>query len=243
MIKQAGHQVYVCLNAGIPHIREDPCEQTQLRKFEEAVLSCVSSGGSEALVDSGLGFWTEHRKLWGEGDWFAITSRDNEKVLACVLDRYIMRQKTMLSLTIHKDFQQHFEKYTHLPWLGIKFLGLAWPEDRQAVPEQDQGGDDEDTTQKVADETDWYKVISEELYKDTSIEKLSESYELEAQGQQRFWIRQRPENCCYASFKSSTGARCRKPAQCLFCCAKYTEDKDSQYGLFAHYTVAAVICW
>ncbi len=57
-----------------------------------------------------------------------------------------------------------------------------------------------------------------------------------------FWIKQQPENCCYASFKAATGIRvlCRKPATCLFCSAKHFEEKDRQDGLFPRHTVAAV---
>jgi hypothetical protein len=84
-----------------------------------------------------LGFWTEHRKLWCEEEWFSITSRDNEKVLSRVLDRYIMRQKIMLDLTINKDFQNQLE-FTKILVIGIKLHGSDWPEDSQAVHEQDQ---------------------------------------------------------------------------------------------------------
>ncbi len=67
------------LYAGIPHIKEDPCDDDQLQEFEEAVLQCLSTGGSDALVDSGVGFGTEHKKLWGEDQWFCVTSQANEK--------------------------------------------------------------------------------------------------------------------------------------------------------------------
>ena len=239
ILKQAGHQVYVSLYAGIPHIKENPCDETQLRDFEESVLNCLSSGGSDALVDNGLGFWTEHRKLWGEGEWFAITSPNKEQALSRVLDRYIMRQKTMLSLTVHKDFATEFENSNVLTALALKHLNTQWPEDGDAVPEQDQGGDEGGEEEPAEEDSD--KKVSDELFKNTTIEKLAAFYELEGQGQQRFWIMQQPENCCYASFKSAEGrALCRKPSTCLFCCAKHTEEKDSQYGLFSHYSVAAV---
>ncbi len=74
-----------------------------------------------------------------------------------------------------------------------------------------------------------------------TIAKLAETYELEREGQRRFWIKQDPNNSCYASFEGSTGhTLCRKPYECLFCCAKYTEEKDLQEGLSARYTVAAL---
>ena len=101
LIKDAGHQVHVSLYAGIPHLGAVPCDDEQRRNFEAGVLQCVSSGGTEALVDIGLGFWTDHHNLWGGTERFRITADKNERVLSQVLDRYIMRQKTMLSLTLH----------------------------------------------------------------------------------------------------------------------------------------------
>ncbi len=61
-------------------------------------------GGSDALVHSGVGFWTEHKKLWSDDQWIRVTSMANEKSLSQVLDRYIMRQKVMLYLTVHRNF-------------------------------------------------------------------------------------------------------------------------------------------
>ena len=177
-------------------------------------------------MDSGLGFWTEHRKLWCEDEWFSITSRDNEKVLSRILDRYIMRQKIMLDLTVHKEFQNQLE-FTQLPVIGIELLGSAWPEDSQAVPEQDQiepsvPEADEVAISNETDATNWWETYTD-VYEGTTIEKLSESYEFGATGQERFWMRQRPLNSCFSSFPSAEGDRCRNPAQCLYCCGKFTK--------------------
>ena len=62
-LRGSGHQVYGSLYAGIPHVKTDPCDEGQLRDFEETTLQCLNTGGYDALVDSGVGFWTEHRKL------------------------------------------------------------------------------------------------------------------------------------------------------------------------------------
>ncbi len=73
------------------------------------------------------------------------------------------------------------------------------------------------------------------------MEALAESYELEGQGQLRFWIKQRPTNSCLASYANAVGhSLCRQAHKCLSCCAKHTEDKDKQDGLSATLSVAAV---
>ena len=93
-LKAAGHQVYVSLYAGVSQLNEESGGPQQLRDFEDGVMSCMTLGGANALVDGGLGFWTEHNKLWDEGEWFRISSQTNEVALSRVLDRSIMRQKT-----------------------------------------------------------------------------------------------------------------------------------------------------
>ncbi len=143
-----------------------------------------------------------------------------------------MRQKTMLSLTVHKDRITGFENLIVLRSVALNLLITQWPEDGDAAPEQDQGGDEREEEESVEEDT--CKKIDDELYKETTVEKLAESYELEGQAQQRFWIKQQPEYCCYASFKAATGTRvlCRKPAHCLFCRAKHFEEKTDKTDYF-----------
>ncbi len=225
MITQAGHQVYVSLNAGIPHTRTDPCEQDQLQEFEKFISTCVGGGQSGALVDSGLGFWTEHRKLWCEEEGFSITSPDNEKILACVLDRYIMRQKLMLCMTVNKDFRTLLDDAKILP-IGLKFLDTVWPMDNQAFPEQDQFKDlDDEAPPSEIEETPWWEEITN-VQEIIAKANLAESYELAAVGQKRFWVPQEPWNSWYPSFPLVLGQdRCRKSAECLFCCGKFTKEQ------------------
>ncbi len=195
-------------------------------------------------MDGGLGFWTEHRNLWCADQQVTITSRGNEKALSGVLDRYIMGQKIMLNLTVDdKEFQEQLE-HTQLLYLGLEFLGTSWPEDSQAVPEQDPLESsvldvDEVAISKDTDGTNWWETYNE-IYENTTVKEVSDSYERGAVGQERFWIRQRPRNSCFQSFPNAEGDRCRKPAECLYCCGRYTFERNSQYHLLPHVTAAAV---
>ena len=138
-----------------------------------------------------------------------------------------MRQNIMLDLTVHKDFQSQLD-FTQLLVIGIKLHGSDWPEDSQAVQEQDQielsvPEADEVAPPSETEVTNWWETITD-VYEGTTIEKLSESYELGATGQERFWVRQRPWNSCFSSFPFAEGGnRCRNPAQCLYCCGKFTK--------------------
>ncbi len=204
------------------------------------MLSCVSSGGSEALVDQGLGFWTEHNTLWAENEWFAVTTLDNERAVSRVLDRYIMRQKTMLSLTVHEECFAKYEDKVVFRAVGLGLLPTPWPVEGEAAPEQYQGGDE--LEEKEYPEKDDCQNIDEELYEGTTIEALAASYEMEGEGQQRYWMKQRPENCCFASFRQASGPQnlCRMATHCLSCSAKHFEEKDKQDGLIPRRTAAAV---
>jgi hypothetical protein len=164
LIKNAGHQVYVSLYAGIPHLKAVPCDDQQLKNFEEGVLQCLNSGGTEALVDNGVGFWTEHHRLWGEAEWFRITSEKNERALSQVLDRYIMRQKTMLSLTVHKEFSSDFvDNYSILATTALRLMTNQWPPEE--VEPQDI--EDEEYEEEPAGPEE-PKTIDDELYKESA---------------------------------------------------------------------------
>ena len=240
-LRQEGHQVYVCVYAGIPHIRENPCDEQQLGKFEESVMSCVSSGGADALVDRGLGFWTEHHKLWGDNEWFSITTTENEVAVSRVLDQYIMRQKTMLTLTVHPECNATYEGKMNFRAAGIGLLPAPWPEDVKDIPEQDWDDDDQ-TEQTENRESDEMQEVENGLYANTTVDSLAHSYELKGEGQTRYWIKQQPENCCLASFKQLKCSQtlCRIANCCLFCSAKRFEEKDKQDGLNPRRTAAAV---
>ncbi len=161
------------------------------------MLSFLNTGGADALIDNGVGFWTEHRMLWGEKQWFRVTAKNNEKSLSQVLDRYIMRQKTLLSLTTHKGFAQDLENHAVLTLAAARLNHKLWPEAIVLQPEddEDQGASD---TENVDDEE---KFVDDELFHNSTIKAVAESLELEGSGQQRHWVQQDPTNCCAASFK------------------------------------------
>ncbi len=46
------------------------------------IIQCLDKGGSDDMVDSGVGFWTEHKKLWSDDQWFRVTSMANENSLS-----------------------------------------------------------------------------------------------------------------------------------------------------------------
>ena len=171
-LRNAGHQVYVCVYAGIPHIKMNPCEDKQLRNFEESVMNCVNSGGSEALVDQGLGFWTEHHKLWEDNGWFAITTTENELAVSQVLDRYIMRQKTILSLTIHPGCAETYENQFTLRAAGIRLLATPWPVQGEIVPEPESDAVNR-LEPKIGQESDAMQNIDKLLYENTTVELLA----------------------------------------------------------------------
>ncbi len=168
-LRAVGHQVYVCVYAGIPHIKTNPCEDKQLRLFEESVMNCVNCGGSEALVDQGLGFWTEHHKLWEDNGWFAITTTENERAVSQVLDRYIMRQKTILSLTIHPECVETYENQVMLRAAGIRLLPTPWPVQGETVPEQEYDAFDR-LEPMIGQESDSMQSIDALLHDNTEIQ-------------------------------------------------------------------------
>jgi hypothetical protein len=145
-LRAVGHQVYVSLYAGIPYLKAEPCDEEQLRVFNEAVLSFVNAGGADALVDSGVGFWTEHRMLWGERQWFRVTTTSKDKSLSQVLDLYIMRQTILLSLTTHKSFASELENPSVLTLTASRINQTAWPE--AVVPHREA---DEDRGESVVE--------------------------------------------------------------------------------------------
>ncbi len=167
-----------------------------------------------------------------------MVSYNNEKLLSQVLDRYIMHQKTLVSLTVHKGFPIEFENLTILSSTALRLFNNKWPED--AVPGQEPDNEEEasDDDEPLEEEQ---KHVASELFENTTAKALAESLELEGQGQQRHWVRQHPENCCYASFKGTEGrSLCGMTNQCLYCSAKKTVEMDAQYGLFQHYSVATL---
>ncbi len=123
-----------------------------------------------------------------------------------------MRQKTLLSLTIHNTFTEEF-----IGFLGpssFKLMQEPWPDNAAVVP-QPGAEDDEDEDLPDLPES---RNISLDLYKGTTVEKLAKSYELEGQGQQRFWIKQDSSNSCFASIKNVAGhSPCRVAHKRLYC--------------------------
>ena len=176
-------------------------------------------------MDRGLGFWTEHHKLWEDNGWFAITTTENEFAVSQVLDRYIMRQNTILSLTIHPECVDTYEYKFVLRAAGIGLLPTAWPEKGEAAPEQDCDAVDR-MEPKISQESDDMQRIDDSLYEKTTVESLAATYELQGQGQTRYWIKQQPESCCLASFIQITGTQtlCRNARRCLFCSAEHFEE-------------------
>ena len=145
----------------------------------------------------------------------------------------------MLSLTVKGDSSRSFQAYKELVKKSLELLATPWPDDVVPAQNLDQG-EDEVADEELVDEEE-LKKVNEELFKDTTVQSLAESYELEEEGQRRFWIKQAPTNCCYASFKMEEGhTLCRRTSECLYCCGKHTEGRYEQYGLLAHYSVAAV---
>ncbi len=114
-----------------------------------------------------------------------------------------MRQKTMLSIKVYKEFATDLEEYKILTTTAFRLSGNMWPPDEpepQEVDPWDYAVEEED---EPADE-DEIKTVDHALYKDTTVAKLAATYELEREGQRRFWIKQDPNNSCYASFKGTT---------------------------------------
>ncbi len=98
-----------------------------MQAFEQAIQQCVSAAAEVgAVVDTGLGFWTEHNKMWNEEQWFSVTS--NEKLLANVLDGYIMRQKVMLHLSVRHTLLPLMEQKQNRSLASFKLFKAPWPE-------------------------------------------------------------------------------------------------------------------
>ena len=92
---------------GIPYAKRDPCDDDLRDSFERTLLTMINPvQGVEALIDGGIGFWAEHKKLWNKRDWFSVDTKSKEKLLAETIDRYVMRQKVMLHLMVRKTFAQ-----------------------------------------------------------------------------------------------------------------------------------------
>ncbi len=178
-LRDVGHQVYVSIYAGTPYIKAEPCDDEQLRVFNEAVSSFLNTGGADALIDNGVGFWTEHRMLWGEKQWFRVTTKNNEESLSQVLDRYIMRQKTHLSLTTHKGFSLDLENHSVLTLTALRLNQNMWPEAvaPRGEADEDQGESD------IEDLDNEEKFVDDKLFQDSTIKAVAESLELEGSGQ------------------------------------------------------------
>ena len=131
-LRAAGHQVYVSLYAGISHIKPHTCSETLLLSFEQAMLQCVCAAAEVgALADTGLGFWTEHNKMWNDEEWFSVML--NEQLLAITLDGYIMRQKVMLHLSVQNNILALMEQKQSLSIASFKLFNVPWPETIEAA--------------------------------------------------------------------------------------------------------------
>ncbi len=96
------------------------------------MLQCVCAAAEVgALADTGLGFWTEHNKLWNEEQWLSVTL--NETLLAVTLDGYIMRQKVMLHLSVQNNLSSLMEQKQNFSLASFKLFNAPWPEAIEAA--------------------------------------------------------------------------------------------------------------
>jgi hypothetical protein len=122
---ESGHHVYVTLYAGISYFKMDSTRYDALNDFEKSVSRCVSGGVEQSvLVDKGTGFWSEHKLIWSTEQWFCV---ENEKSLAQIIDRYILRQKVMLSLRVRKVLSPAFMELHTLSTAAFAFREKGWP--------------------------------------------------------------------------------------------------------------------
>ena len=132
LIRQAGHQVYLCLNSGIAHIAEDSGSEEQVAAFLRSTQQCVNAASDAgALVDLGTGFWTQHIKLWSDGVWFSV--REKEDVLAQIIDSFIMRQKVLLHLAVNKEVVDQFDQMSALNLFSLKVFDTPWPDETEVM--------------------------------------------------------------------------------------------------------------
>ena len=98
----------------------------------------------------------------------------NEKLLSQVLDRYIMRQKVMLSLTIHKNFAVEFEKKTVLSSAAVGLYKSEWPADSGPIEEPEIEEVEEEESDEDEPAYEEAKKVNDQLYEDFSQESLTE---------------------------------------------------------------------
>ncbi len=235
LIRQAGHQVYLCLNSGIAHIAEDSGSEEQVAAFLRSTQQCVNAASDAgALVDLGTGFWTQHIKMWSDGGWFSV--REKEDVLAQIIDSFILRQKVLLHLAVNKEVVEQFDQMSALNLLSLEVFETPWPDGTEVTKPEEFFIDTDDEQEE---DEDVAMVVSPALFQDQTKDQLAISLELEEEGQQRYWIRREESNCCEASVKSN-GPFCEKASACLICNALKETKSDAYWGLIIEKSVASL---
>ena len=126
---------------------------------------------------------------------------------------------------------------------AMTFATTSWPEGSLDVVEEQEFVYDPDDD-SLMESSRAVGAPMESIAKFGTPEEMRDYYELQGEGQLRYWIKNNPQTCCGVTSSRWEGVQptpCEKPESCTYCRAVSTTRADIAYGLNLGLTTAKLL--